>query len=115
MVRGLLAHFAAWKGIRTTPPDWLIRSIRLRGAIRYKPQVRVLLLRQLQQKPPPPLSEIIQGNDRSWHVGWNYLIYQFLESGGLEKNNSNKDSSSTGATATIGLSWRCFLMTDIQD
>lgn len=85
MVRGLLAHFAAWKGIRTTPPDWLIRSIRLRGAIRYKPQVRVLLLRQLQQKPPPPLSEIIQGNDRSLHVGWNYLIYQFLESGGLEK------------------------------
>lgn len=86
MVRGLLAHFAAWKGIRTTAPDWLIHSIRLRGAIRYKPQVRVLLLRQLQGNPPPPLSEIIQGNDRPWHVGWNYLIYQFLESGGLEKN-----------------------------
>ena len=85
MLRGLLAHFAAWKGIRTPPPDWLIRSIHLRGAIRYKPQVRVLLLRQLQEKPPPALSEIIKGNDGSWHTGWNYLIYQFLESGGLEK------------------------------
>ncbi len=84
LVRGLLAHFAAWKGIRTPPPDWLIRSIRLRGAVQYKPQVRVLLLRQLQGEPLPPLSELIQGQDRTRHPAWSYLVYQFLESGGLK-------------------------------
>ena len=84
LARGLLTHYGSWKGIAVPPPSWLVQSIQIRGAIWNRPQVRVLLLRDLGNELIPSLSQGIQSLDRNNHPGWGYLIHQFLESGGLE-------------------------------
>ena len=85
ILRGLLTHFGAWKGIDVGPPEWLIQAIRIRGAIHYKPQVHILMLRQLQGELLPSLAEQIQNSRERRLPAWGYLIYQFIESGGLEE------------------------------
>ena len=84
LIRAVLSRFGTWKGIENPPPLWLVNSVLMTGTVEANPQVRTLLLRRLSGQRVPSLAERIQSYDRTTDIGWDYFLYQFLESGGLE-------------------------------
>ena len=49
------------------------------------PQANTLLLRRLRNTEIPSVSQRIQSYDRTTDIGWDYLLYRWLEAGGLDK------------------------------
>ena len=86
LTRAFLSQYSLWKGIETPPPLWLVQAVHLLGALQHKPQVRILLMRRLSELSIPSLAQRIQTYDRTVDPGWDFLLYRFLESGGLEKD-----------------------------
>ncbi|MCZ6674865.1 MAG: hypothetical protein O7C75_18195 [Verrucomicrobia bacterium] len=86
LTRALVSRYGLWKGNATPPPLWLVHSIIVEGSLHTKPQVRNLLLRRLQGQTVPSLAQRIQTYDRTTDPGWDFLLYRFLKSGGLESS-----------------------------
>lgn len=85
LTRALLSQFGIWKRNETPPPLWLIHASLIAGSLHDNPQVWTLLLRRLRGQPIPSVARRIQTYDRTTDPGWDYFLYRFLESGGLEK------------------------------
>ena len=83
LMRGLISQFGSWKGIDTPPPLWLLHAAQLMGIHQMNPQMRTLLLRGLQGQKIPSLAQRIQTYDLTSDTTWDFLVYRFLESGGL--------------------------------
>ena len=83
ITRVLLIRYGIWKGNSTPPPPWLVSATVTKGAIQKNPKVLTLLLRRLVGQTIPALAQRIQSFDRTVDPGVDYLIFRFLESGGL--------------------------------
>lgn len=83
IARGLLTFYGMSRGIETPPPLWLIHAVEYLGAGEQKPQMRTLLIRRLKGKAIPSLSHRVRSFDRTSDAGWDFLLFRFLESGGL--------------------------------
>jgi hypothetical protein len=81
----MLSRYGLWKGNDTPPPLWLVHATMFSGSLQGRPQLNTLLLRRLKDQSVPTLAQLIQTYDRTTDDGWDFLIYRFLESGGLDK------------------------------
>lgn len=82
LTRGLLSLYGKAKGIEAPPPLWLVHAIEYLGVRADRPQMRTLLIRRLNGRVIPALSQRVQRYDRATDPGWDYLLFRFLESGG---------------------------------
>lgn len=84
LVRSLLTRYATWKGNDQSPPLWLVNAVLVRGSLAGNPQSKTLLLRRISKTEIPSLAQRIQSYDRTTDPGWDYLLFRWLESGGLD-------------------------------
>jgi hypothetical protein len=85
LVRALLIRFAFREGNDRAPPLWLVNAVLVKGLLVGNPQANTLLLRRLRNTEIPSVSQRIQSYDRTTDIGWDYLLYRWLEAGGLDK------------------------------
>ena len=85
LARVLLTRYALWTGNETPPPLWLVNTILIEGSSVSSPQQIALLKRRLKDQTIPSLAQKIHSYDRITDIGWDFFIFRFLESGGLEK------------------------------
>ena len=85
LARLLLTRYALWKGNETPPPLWLVNTILIEGSSAGRPQGITLIKRRLKDQTFPTLAQKIQTYDRTTDIGWDFLVFRFLKSGGLEK------------------------------
>ncbi|MDA0346394.1 MAG: hypothetical protein O3C43_09525 [Verrucomicrobia bacterium] len=85
LARVLLTRYALWKGNETPPPLWLVNTILIEGSSDGSPQLLTLIKRRLIDQAIPTMAQKIQTYDRTMDIGWDFLIFRFLKSGGLEQ------------------------------
>lgn len=86
-IRALLTLYGRWQGVGVPPPLWLIRACRVQIEFQQNPAFRILLQRRLSQTKVPTLRERFGSHEFLAEPGWDYLIYKFIESGGLDPSS----------------------------
>ena len=85
VIRALLTRYGGWQGVDVPPPYWLIRACQVQIEFQRNPAFRILLQRRLSQREVPVLRERVGSFDLHTEPGWDYLVYKFVESGGLDQ------------------------------
>ncbi len=87
VMRALLTRYGRWQGVDLPPPLWLIRACRVQIEFQQNPAFKILLKRRLSQTEVPTLRQRIGSYDLRAAPGWDYLVYKFIESGGLDQRS----------------------------
>lgn len=85
VMRALLTRYGRWQGVDLPPPLWLIRACQVQSEFQQNPAFKILLKRRLSQTEVPTLRQRIGSYDLRATPGWDYLVYKFIESGGLDR------------------------------
>ena len=87
VMRALLTRYGRWQGVDLPPPLWLIRACQVQSEFQQNPAFKILLQRRLSQTKVPTLRQRIGSYDLRATPGWDYLVYKFIESGGLDQRS----------------------------
>lgn len=87
VMRALLTRYGRWQGVDLPPPLWLIRACRVQSEFQQNPAFKILLRRRLSRTEVPTLRQRIGSYDLRATPGWDYLVYKFIESGGLDRRS----------------------------
>ena len=87
VIRALLTRYGRWQGVEAPPPLWLVRACRIRIELKRNMAYEILLKRRLSQTEVPTLRQRLGSYDLHAEPGWDYLVYKFIESGGLDQRS----------------------------
>ena len=86
VIRALLTRYGHWNGVDAPPPLWLVRACRMQIEIGNNAAFNLLLNQRLSPLEVPSLGQCVGSYDLNSEPGWDYLVYKFIESGGLDKS-----------------------------
>ena len=90
VIRALLTRYGRWQGVEASPPLWLVRACRVEVELKGNMTYSILLKRRLSLWEVPTLRERLGSYDLHAEPGWDYLIYQFIKSGGLDQRSMKR-------------------------